>query len=194
MKLVILSFLLLPLAAASKEKVRASFIRQLQVFFLMLASCTSTWAGLPEAAEAMRRRDFATAIKEWTPLARSGDKMAQFYLGAMYLYGQGVPVNDREASIWIRKAAEQGVADAQYFLSVMYAEGRGVPRNESEATQWVRKAAEQGHKEAQHNAGHAYELGVGVEKDMRQAVIWYRKAAAQGNPMSQRRMADLVKK
>jgi TPR repeat protein len=167
--------------------------RRLSGFLLTLAICTSTWAGLPEAAQAMRRQDYATAIREWTPLARGGDKMAQLYLGAMYLYGKGVPVNDREAIIWLRKAAEQGVADAQYFMSVMYSDGRGVARNDIEATRWVRKAAEQGKKEAQHNLGVAYEIGLGVEKDMRQAVIWYRKAAAQGDLHAQRRMAVLVK-
>lgn len=163
-------------------------IKLVPAMLVLLAQCSFVQAGLPEAAEAMRRNDYSTAIREWTPLAHRGDKMAQFYLGSMHLYGKGVPVDDRQAVIWIRKAAEQGVLDAQYFMSVMYSEGRGVARDEAEATSWVRKAAIQGHREPQHNLGVAYEMGLGVRKNMPEALAWYRKAAAQGDAKAQRRI------
>ena len=35
--------------------------------------------------------------------------MAQYNLGNMYDFGEGVPENDAEAVKWYRKAADQGV-------------------------------------------------------------------------------------
>jgi TPR repeat protein len=73
--------------------------------------------------------DYATALREWTPLAKQGNADAQFDLGVMYELGQGVPQDGKTAVKWYRLAAEQGLADAQFNLGVMYAEGRGVPQD-----------------------------------------------------------------
>jgi TPR repeat protein len=35
--------------------------------------------------------DFATALREWTPLAKQGDAGIQSLVGSMYNEGQGVP-------------------------------------------------------------------------------------------------------
>ena len=57
--------------------------------------------------------DYATALREWTPLAEQGKASAQFNLGVMYDKGQGVPEDDKAAVKWYRLAAEQGDANAQ---------------------------------------------------------------------------------
>ncbi|MBT5083299.1 MAG: SEL1-like repeat protein [Rhodospirillales bacterium] len=44
------------------------------------------------------------------------DAGAQFGLGLHYLVGDGVPQNNDLGTRWIRKAAEQGMAEAQYTL------------------------------------------------------------------------------
>ena len=49
-------------------------------------------------------------------MAEQGDANAQYNLGNMYIYGNGVPENDTEAVKWYRLAAEQGQANAQYNL------------------------------------------------------------------------------
>lgn len=49
--------------------------------------------------DAYDRGDFATALKEWRPLAEDGDASAQFYRGLMYHYGEGVPQDHAEALI-----------------------------------------------------------------------------------------------
>ena len=69
---------------------------------------------------------------------------AQFNLGWMYEYGQGVKQDYGEAVKWYRLAAEQGHAPAQYNLGLMYEYGKGVKKDYSEALKWYRKAAEQG--------------------------------------------------
>ena len=97
--------------------------------------------------------DYATALKEWKPLAEKGDMYAQSNLGLMYYNGDGVPQDYREAVKWYRLAAEQGDAKAQYNLGLMYENGYGVPQDYKEAVKWYRLAAEQG------NAGRSIQSG-----------------------------------
>jgi len=47
--------------------------------------------------------------------------MAQFNLGVMYEFGEGVPKNNAEAIKWFRKAAEQGDGDAKKRLENLQA-------------------------------------------------------------------------
>jgi len=72
---------------------------------------------------AYERGDYATAFKEWRPLAEQGHADAQSNLGVMYDQGLGVPQNCTEAVKWCHKAAEQGDAAAQYNLGIMCASG-----------------------------------------------------------------------
>ncbi len=52
------------------------------------------WAGMWEGKAAYKRGDYATALREWRPLARQGSDDAQLFLGHMYRYGLGVPHDD----------------------------------------------------------------------------------------------------
>ena len=99
-------------------------------------------AELEAGVEAYDRGDYATALKEWRPLAEQGDADAQLGLGAMYFYGQGVPQDYAEAVKWYRLAAEQGQADAQIALGFMYYFGHGVPQDYVQAHMWYSLAAE----------------------------------------------------
>ena len=76
-------------------------------------------ADLLKGLTAAQNGDFATALREWTPLAKQGGAVAQFNLGQMYRDGQGVPQDYKTALKWYRLAAKQGDADAQYNLGVM---------------------------------------------------------------------------
>ncbi len=131
------------------------------------------WAGLDEADAAYKRGDYATAIREFRPLAERGNAAAQNNLGFMYDKGLGVPQDYAKAVKWYRKAAEQGFAEAQANFGNMYDKGLGVTQNYAKALQWFRKAAEQGHAKAQYNLGVMYERGHGVTQDYVQAFVWY---------------------
>ncbi len=98
--------------------------------------------------EAIKRGDYATAFKLCLPLAEQGDAHAQYDLGRMYDYGQGVAQDDAEAMTWYLKAAEQGDADAQNNIGVMYNEAWGVSRDYVQACMWLKLAAKQDHEEA----------------------------------------------
>ena len=71
----------------------------------------------PRAAQ---EGDFETALKEWTPLAKSGNASAQYSLGLVYDNGDGIPQDHAEAVKWYRLAADQGHAIAQTNLGLMY--------------------------------------------------------------------------
>ena len=79
-----------------------------------------------KGAAAAQSGDFATALKEWQPLAEQGNAIAQYNLGMIYQNGYGVIQDYAEAVKWYRLATEQGHADAQYNLGVMYESGNGV--------------------------------------------------------------------
>src|SRR4051812_12693053 len=69
--------------------------------------------------------------------AQSGDDEAQFYLGALYSAGVGVPRSDQEAFRWFIRAANQGHSHAMLILAGLYATGRGVEKNNVEAYKWA---------------------------------------------------------
>ena len=112
--------------------------------FLMTFSSSVVAQDFQKGLAAAQAGDFATALKEWKPLAEAGDAVAQFNLGVMYDIGDGVPQDYAEAVKWYRLAAEQGYVAAQYNLGTMYDNGKGVPQDYAEAVKWYRLAAEQG--------------------------------------------------
>ena len=149
---------------------------------ILVSSFAATVAAgaLHEATGAIKRHDYATALRILRPLADRGDAGAQGILGIMYANGQGVPKNDAQAMKWFRKAADQGNATAQGVVGHKYLEGQGVPQDYAEAAKWFRKAADQGEAAAQEVIGVMYLKGQGVSQDDTAAVKWFRLAANQG--------------
>ena len=76
------------------------------------------WADFKAGENAYHRGDYATALREWQPLAKQGHAVAQYNLGLLYANGQGVPKDDAQARQWYEKAAVQGHADAQVNLGI----------------------------------------------------------------------------
>ena len=153
---------------------------------LLLGSARVSWSqDYHKGYAAAQSGNFATALREWTPLAKQGNVNAQYNLGVMYENGQGVPKNYKTAVKWYRLAAEQGNAAVQYILGQMYRQGRGVSQDYKTAVKWYKLAAEQGSAFAQYNLGMMYSKGQGVSQDYRTAVKWYTLAAEQGDADAQ---------
>ena len=73
-------------------------IVRILLVLLALASPLSMAGGavagpFEDAQAAHSRRDYATALRLWRPLADQGNAEAQYALGFMYDGGQGVPKN-----------------------------------------------------------------------------------------------------
>ncbi|MDA8000445.1 MAG: sel1 repeat family protein [Alphaproteobacteria bacterium] len=88
---------------------------------LSLLSSGAAWsADYEKGLDALLKGDYETALQEWEPLAEQGDAKAQYSLGNLYYFGNGVPRNYEMALKWFRPAAEQGLARAQYNLGTLY--------------------------------------------------------------------------
>ena len=159
--------------------------------FIALIS-VSVFAGFDEGLNAYKRDDYATALKEWQPLADQGDASAQYSLGRLYEYGMGVLLDSKQAADWYRKAADQGNANAQHYLGFMYNYGRGVPQDNKQAAVWYRKAAVQGNSSGQKALGLFYKEGISVNKNLIVAYAWLNLAATAGHPNAPKERAELA--
>ena len=164
------------------------------LLFSLLLGVPSYSADFNKGLTAAQSGDFATALKEWKPLAEEGNAVAQNNLGLMYHNGWGVPQDYKEAVYWYRLAAEQEHAKAQYNLGVMYNNGNGVPQDYEEAVRWYQLAAEQGHSKAQGNLGVMYAFGNGVMKDYVYAHMWGNIASMNGNDLGALLRDDFAEK
>ena len=91
------------------------------ILSLALGSLGMGWsADFQKGMEAYNKGDYATALKEWKPLAEGGDTDAQYYLGIMYDEGQGVPQDYQAAAKWYTIVAEKGYPEAQRHLALLY--------------------------------------------------------------------------
>ena len=161
---------------------------------LLLGSAGVSWSqDFQKGVAAAHSGDFATALREWTPLAEQGEADAQTILGVMYEEGKGVPQDYKTAVKWYKLAAEQGDADAQTQMGFMYNKGKGVPQNDKTAVKWWTLAAEQGNALAQGNLGAGYAFGRGVLKDYVYAHMWGNIAATNGNKLGAK-LRDFVEK
>ena len=100
---------------------------------------------------AYQENDFKKALEEFRPLAENGHGMAQFYLGLLYGFGEGVEKDLTEAVRWWRLAAEQGNVAAQSNLGFMYKYGNGVSADPVQAYMWSKVAATGGAAFAEEN-------------------------------------------
>lgn len=98
------------------------------------------------------KRTFNSTLKS----ARIGVPEAQYEVGLMYANGIGVERDFEQALVWIRQAADKGLAVAQYLLATRYAGGVGIDRDDYQAVLWYLKAAEQGHAKALFRLGKLY--------------------------------------
>ena len=91
--------------------------------------------------------DYDKAFTTMQSLAETSDHgFAQYYIGMMYMKGQGVEQDYKNASKWFRKASEQNIPQAQYKLGDLYFKGRGVPKDYEYAYVWFNVGASHEHQ------------------------------------------------
>ena len=128
------------------------FFLMLGVTVLLCLSASVVWsADFQKGLAAAQKGDFATALREWKPFAELGNAVAQYNLGLMYLNGNGVLQNYKNALKWFRLSAEQGYAASQNNLAVMYVKGEGVIQDNIYAHMWWNISASNGDKLAAKN-------------------------------------------
>tara|TARA_R110000824_G_scaffold375227_1_gene565948 strand:- start:795 stop:1439 length:645 start_codon:yes stop_codon:yes gene_type:complete len=167
----------------------------LLLFFITGFSSSQTWgADFEKGLVAALSGDYATALKEWTPLAEQGDTFVQYDLGVMYERGVGVPQDYKTAVKWYTLSAEQGYATAQTNLGQMYRNGLGVLQDYKTAVKWFTRASEQGDAHAQTKLAAMISLGEGVIQDNVYAHMWLNISRANGHKNGNKLIEILVKK
>lgn len=149
------------------------------VVAVLLGLAPPAWAGIETGLAAYLRGDFATAEREYRQLAENDDPAAQFGLGLLYHFGEGVPRDHAEGARWYSQAAMQGEFRAQYYLGDMHRRGHGVTQDYTVAVWWYSAAADQGYAAAQYALGLMYRRGLGIARDDAETVRWFREAAGQ---------------
>lgn len=113
-----------------------------------------------------------------------------YLLGLCYHYGIGTEVDERQAFLNYKKAAELNYPKAQHKLGICYRNGIGINKDavsDEKIADLFQKAADQGFAVSQHNLAVCYEDGRGVEKNLLKADDFYQKAADQGFAPAQNR-------
>ena len=104
--------------------------------FVNLGISNSKADALNEGFVKLADGKFAEAVELWTPLARSGDKVAQASLGLLYQTGQGVPQDFSRANRLLAASARQGYVFAFTALGNSFHEGLGVHKDLKIAMAW----------------------------------------------------------
>ncbi len=120
---------------------------KMRFFFLLsvlFLAATSFANDFEEGLDAIHGTDYDKALEKLMPLASEGHAAAQYNLGVMHEWGNGVPQDDVKAMKWYRLSAEQSHRDAQNNLGAMYSKGEGVEQNFVEALKWFVVAADNG--------------------------------------------------
>lgn len=145
---------------------------------------------------------------------------AQYYLGFMYYYGQGVEVDYDKALRFLREAVRES-NEGYAVIGEAYREGHGVEQNYGaacecyskapvayakkrlgdmyrdgknyrEALKHYQQAAEWGSADAQDCLADMYRNGQGVAKDPAEAMKWYMKAAQNGSAAAKQKIMEMM--
>jgi len=150
----------------------------------LLAAAPAAAGPLEDAIAAFERKDLDTAKAILEPMAQKGDAVAQYYLGDM-IVRFAADRHKPEGVVWLRQAAQAGVADAMNKLATILAEGKIVAQDQPRANELFMQAASLGFLPAYNNLGLRSYQGVGRPPDPLDASEWFRLAADQGFAESQ---------
>ncbi len=119
----------------------------LQSLVVMIDGEARSWAPLEKgtdvAWQAYRDGNFPKAVPVFSRLAKVGHPVAEWLMGNIYFFGQGVPKDYAKAQAMFEASAQQGYFAAFAPTAQMYTQGLGVPADPSKAYYWYNIAAAQ---------------------------------------------------
>lgn len=99
------------------------------LFIPLIAACTiSSTLNLHEGIECFKAQDYRRAFIRLKPEAEKGQADAQYAVGYMYYYGQGVVEDRKKAWLWINRASKAGQADALVAMKILDSGSGGLRR------------------------------------------------------------------
>ncbi len=139
-------------------------------------------AGFEDGLHAFAVKDHRTALRVFQAEADRGHAGAQYYLGRMYLLGEGVSTDYKRAAAYFKSSASAGNKDSQFYLATLHYLGEGVAKDNAKALLWFQRAAAQDDPAAQTSLGIMHAAGEGVPANTVQALMWFNLAARSGLP------------
>lgn len=92
------------------------------IIFFWLAACSWTAFNLHEGIRDFKDQNYRAAFIRLMPEAEKGNPDAQYAIGYMYYYGEGVVEDRKKAMQWINKAAKAGQPDAVSAAKLLHEE------------------------------------------------------------------------
>ena len=94
---------------------------------ILLCASANALADIEKGRDLMEAGDYAGAMAEFLPAARSGNADAEELIGVMYAMGLGVERDDVRAFEWYLRSSLKGHPGAQSGVGWYYEVGRGMP-------------------------------------------------------------------
>ncbi len=85
----------------------------------LLSGCVTSGVNLREGIRSFQVQDYRQAFIRLKPEADKGQLDAEYAIGYMYYYGQGVVEDRKKAWYWITRAAKSGQVDAQQAVKIL---------------------------------------------------------------------------
>lgn len=150
-----------------------------------LASCYAEGRGVTTNQE--------KALMWFEKAAVQGSLEAIFNLGKGYLLGH--TVFDKDVSrgfLYMKEAAEKGLAEAQFMLGSLYHDGVGCKLDLNESIRWLDKAVQQDHKKATTMLGDMlYRFRGHNRADFERAICLLSKTANEGDSYAQQQLGEI---
>ena len=129
---------------------------------LIAGSVVGATAGIPEAREAIKRKDVDFAIVELRPLALEGSTEAQLLLARVLYATRTDSAGLLEALGLFRLAANAGNEDAMLTLALIYDRSEKVVQDQKEVVKWLTLLAERNNVMGAMTLSKKYDEGQGV--------------------------------
>lgn len=94
-----------------------------------------------------------------------------FNIGNMYIFAEGMKIDEKLAFHWYKKAADKGEQESMFNIGLMYEMGEGTTKNMNYAISWYTKSAEKGNLKSVNNLIRIYEEEDDY-KDPQKATYW----------------------
>jgi TPR repeat protein len=161
------------------------FLLACLVFIVAPAEADTPQAMYERGIKLGKQGDFAAAVPLISAAAEAGHADAQYTLGTMYAFGDGVPQSKIIARGWYERAATQDHPRALFNLGLYHERGMGVPKDMARALAWYRRGAAAGDAQAAYNAGHMMLTGDGVQRDTTEGLRLLQQSASAGTAEAQ---------
>ncbi|CAN0486387.1 unnamed protein product, partial [Laminaria digitata] len=146
-----------------------------------------------EGFAAYQRSEFKKAYDIWLPLAEAGNAEAQFRVGRLYSFGDGLHLDPLKAIRWYNRALKNGHLMAAFNVGVHFGEFSSAHYDLKRSVESFLIGANAGDVDAQRALAFAHIVTHIRNQDFAEAYKWFFVAQKNGDPRSNQEILDLDK-